>query len=247
MKKVYSTKRIFSFLFVCVYLFLFNISCGLDTFYVIEPPINTETKPMYDDDDYPNKTFIFFTRENNNIEGFDFTGTSIYYKIYDNSSKMIIEREALLRVANDDNTSANAPLLMIDNYKYKKLKIAGRSSDPIIPSNASVSSQKVELRLSDYQNTDFASKFIIDGTPIGTPVRNVMGGKQLTFNFGRNGEFDKKPAVDDIDCLIEDSSSTNFYVCLFAVGVGKDSAYTSYYSNILYLGDVKIDSTSFDN
>lgn len=229
---------------LCVCLFLFNTSCGLDTFYIIDAPDTTKHIPSNGDTDYSSRYFQFYTKANNDIEGFVFLGTEVYYKIYDSSSRLLNERETLIAISQDLEKNAGAAEKLINDYKYVPLKVTGHNESPLIP--ASDSDQIVYIRLSDYQNIDsFASKIKIDNVEIGKPIRNIEN-KPYTFNFGRKGEYDVKPVSGDVDCSIS-TSSKKYYVCLFAVGVGRDATFANYYSNILYLGDVTIDSESFDN
>lgn len=244
MKKIYSINKIVKMFVLCVYLFLFNTACGLDTFYIIDAPEKIHYQPLYNNTDYSSKYFEFYTKSNNNIEGFIFLGTEVYYKIYDSSSRLQNERESLITISQDLEKNAGAAEKLINEYRYVPLKVTGSNESPLIP--ASDSDQLVYIRLTDYQNADsFASKIKIDNVLIGKPIRN-MENKPYTFNFGRKGEYDVKPVSGDADTSIS-TSSKKYYVCLFAVGVGRDATFANYYSNILYLGDVTIDSESFDN
>lgn len=87
----------------------------------------------------------------------------------------------------------------------------------------------------------------------GTPRRV---GNKYSFDFGRakssyeNAEYNKAPSSDDnMDDFKESSSFSEskdgvYYVDLFAVGVGEDENFTRYYSNVLHLGSVAVDSNS---
>lgn len=87
----------------------------------------------------------------------------------------------------------------------------------------------------------------------GTPRRV---GNKYSFDFGRakspyeNAEYNKTPSSDDnMDDFKESSSFSEskdgvYYVDLFAVGVGEDENFTRYYSNVLHLGSVAVDSNS---
>lgn len=246
MKKAFNIykKTLLFILVVC--FFLFNISCGLDTFYVIEAPYQLLNNPEYSSSEYSERYFKFVTNETASVdEGFTVTGTEVYYKIYASSSKMINDVNALISISNDDERSSSAPDKLKDTYKYKTLRIENNSNTLVPFTNHN---QTVEIRLTDYQNiSNYSSRVEIDSVIKGIPVRN-LGGKNYTFNFGRNGENDKIPLKDDEDFDETNSSGDGkYYVALFATSFGHDNTFTNYYSNILYLGSITIDSNSFDN
>lgn len=237
-------------------LLFFNSSCGLDTFYVLDPPISLIHQPDYGNESQDSKYFEFWTNENTRIEGFTFQGTEVYYKIYNSYSQMTTEINVLQTLSNDADKSATAAEKMINNtssggYGYKALKVAGNLTTPLIP--AVNSNQRVYIRLSDYQNVeDYSAKILVDGTYLNEsavktiPVRNTPD--RRTFNFGRNGSLDIAPNKDDDDVKFTSGvTSTKWYVAMFAAGVGIDASYQNYYSNILYLGSVSIDAASYDN
>ena len=237
-------------------LLLFNTSCGLDTFYVLNPPISIVHQPDYANESQDSKYFEFWTNENTQIAGFTFQGTDVYYKIYNSYSQMSSEINVLQTLSNDADKSATAAEKMINNttsggYGYKSLKVAGNLTTPLIP--AIESNQRVYIRLSDYQNVeDYSARVLVDGRYLNNsagktiPVRNTPD--RRTFNFGRNGALDIAPTKEDDDVKFSSGmTSTKWYVAMFAAGVGIDASYQNYYSNILYLGSVSIDSSSYDN
>ncbi len=260
MKKAYSViKNIFVVLsLVC--LFIFNTGCGLDTFYVISAPVNVVRQPYYTDTDHGERYFSFWTNEETNIDGFVFLGTDVYYKIYNSSSQMSTEVSVLQTLANDSEKSSTSPDKMMNattsgGYGYKSLKAKGYNNQVLIPNENQ--NRLVYIRLSDYQSLEEFSARILIGGANGTnlydsdtkviPVRNTSD--RRTFNFGRSGDLDKIPTSDDEDVKYTSTSTDEgkWYIAMFAVAVGYDATYTNYYSNILYLGSVTIDSNSYDN
>lgn len=246
-------------------LFLFNTGCGLDTFYVIDAPNAIYHQPEYTNEiQFDQKYFEFGTNETNSIEGFDFEGTEVYYKIYNTSSQMTSEVSSLQSLANDAEKSVNAAEKMITatnsdgsgGYGYKQLRVDGRYESPLIPYTGS--NKRILIRLTDYQDVEKYSaricivngnndeSYLYGSSTKTIPVRDV---NRKSFNFGRNGDKDSVPlstGEDDVK-YVKDSGSDLWYVAMFAVAVGKDSTYVQYRSNILYLGSVRIDSSSFDN
>lgn len=256
MKKTQTNKlRFFLFFVIPMCLFLFNVSCGLDTVEVIEPPNYIKTQPnitsIDDVQSFDNKTFDFFTNETATYSEISFLGTEIYYRIYNNFSTMINERSALINSATTTSTSASSASKLINDYNYKKLKFPD-DSDLIIPKSASNSNQEVTIRLTDYfEPGDFSACVKVNGNLLkGTleaskPMRFTA--PVLTFNFGRDGDKDDVPSSGDSDFSYSSSGTNIYYVCLFAVGTGIDIYYSPQYSSICYLGTVTINSDSENN
>lgn len=242
MKKTCYRKLIIK-LFFAACLILFNISCGLDTFYVVDQPTVIVKQPLYNSADYNERYFEFYTNEHNETNGFNFQGTNVYYRIYDNYSRMNTEVSSLQSIANDTENSSSAPTKLMDTYKYQMLTYYSNNTPALIPYTGE--NKKVYIRLSDYQSIgDYCSRIsFLENVYI--PIRNVSG--NLTFNFGRSGKSDKKPVSGDNDFSYTGSSDGKFYVAMFAVAIGTDATFAPYYSNILYLGSVTIDSNSPDN
>ncbi len=100
-----------------------------------------------------------------------------------------------------------------------------------------------------YDSASNPGGYMVRGTP-----RRV--GNKHSFDFGRtkssyeNAEYNKTPSTDDNMGDFKESSSFSenkegvYYVDLFAVGVGEDENFTRYYSNVLHLGSVAVDSSS---
>lgn len=256
MKKAYNTIKYLILLSVVMCLFIFNTGCGLDTFYIIEAPQSIIHSPIYNSIDASDRYFEFWTNESNDMEGFTFLGTEVYYKIYNSTSTMLSEINVLQTLSSDTDKSATAADKMINpesnsGYGYKALKVTGNDSVPLVlPAD---SNQRVYIRLSDYQAVEeYSARVLINGNYVNgaasktVPVRNISD--RNTFNFGRNGSKDKKPLTDDEDTKLSSSiTDSKYYISMFAVGVGRDATYANIYSNILYLGSITIDSSAYDN
>lgn len=258
MNKAYSKlERLLLSLFV-VCLILFNNSCGLDTYIVMDDPVlNIIHEPEYSSIQFQENYFEFYTNETGNYPNdFMFLGTEVYYKIYNNYSIMNQERATLESLASDKDTASKAPDKLryetnAGGYGYVPLKIANYIETPLIKASKPAKNQHIYIRLSDYQSDPlYASKITIDGSSvidgqISKPVRSVEG---YTFNFGRKGNNDKIPQNDTKDVKYSSFSEDHtWYVCLFAVAVGHDVSYLPYYSNVTYLGCVPIKDNTADN
>lgn len=252
LKKAYFNCKgiIFNTILVC--FFLFNSSCGLDTYYIVEPPYFLNSRPSYDNHQITDQTFYFTTNEvnNNNNEGCMFLGTNVYYKIYSDSSKMTTEVNNLIAISNDDEKNSELGKKLHENYLYQQLRIQNANYEPLIQNTDT--NVRVRIRLTDYGNSndfpDYVASIEINDMYIGFPVRNNGTANQYTFNFGRNGENDRIPIADDKDFSNSGSNTDGkYYVAMFAVSEGQIATFERYYSNILFLGTVTIDSHNTDN
>jgi hypothetical protein len=105
------------------------------------------------------KYFDFWTNDAANYaadSSFDYLGTAVYYKIYNNYSTMTSAASAITAL-NSSTTYSAAADKMIETYGYRELITTTTSQSPLIP--ASASNQRVYIRLSDYQSdTSFRGK-----------------------------------------------------------------------------------------
>lgn len=234
-------------------LTLFNSSCGLDTYYEIEAPATILHEPSYNSA-YDERYFEFMTNEvvNSENQGFSFTGTNIYYRIYDDINELKNDRTRLQNLAssNDVNAINSAAYSLIqpkgNGYGYCLLNtVENREAATLIPSRAS--DRRIKIRLTNYGTvSEFRSYLDIEDGPTYTPLRE--NGK--SFDFGRNGSRDGMPVQGDIDYSYSNNTNSNptiKYVALYALAVGHDAPYSNYYSNIFYIGTVSIDSSTPDN
>lgn len=263
-------KRYIYIFLLSVCLFVFN-SCGLDVVYYLQAPQTAHNIPTASTE-YDNRYFEFTTNnsQGNIADDFDFLGTAVYYKIYNNSSTMANNISTLSSLSSSANESAAATKL-IDGFKYKPLGTSNGTKDPLIAAESY--NQRVYIRLSNYQeNVSGEYKAVIkvrrnsDGAEweeIGIPLRT---GNRYTFDFGRdedkvldslaaNKVKNAVPAEDDSSSIgdvtysstFSDSDKKLWYVDMYAVAVGQDNSFTPYYSNILHLGSVTIDPNEDNN
>jgi hypothetical protein len=251
----------FFLLTVCC-LFTFS-GCGLDEYYVVEAPVTAYNIPAVTSSTsqgYDVKYFDFLTRDSANSDlsssGFDYLGTAVYYKIYNNYSTMNTAVSAITSL-NSSTTYSAAADKMIDTYGYRELSTTSGTLSPLI--SAGSNDRRVYIRLMNYQDGDYTAKIIIgydgsDFTGSGNyvPLRNISG--THSFDFGRTSEdsdLNKVPVNGDSDVnyssSFSDDDKTVWYVDMFAVAVGRDTTYTKYYSKVLHLGSISIDTSEEDN
>ena len=213
--------------FACLLFLLFiNISCGLDSFYVLEPPDDYGNRPTYNSSDYTKKFFSFRTEEKgtndvylSSSSEFKFSGTEIYYKIFKGYSIMH-DVESRINEVNNSTYYTQAAERLISTYKYQQLKFSSGSFIPLV--KATGNNQYVYIRLTDYNNEDFRQGICIgnigvekfnesmalkDGSGnLVLPRRNYGGNESLTFNFGGDDkDHDWVPHIKNFDGWTEET------------------------------------------
>ena len=245
---------------------LFFSGCGLDEYYMVEAPYNVRNQPTYDTSDYAQRYFDFYTNDSGQTASseFDYLGTAVYYKIFNNYSTMASAVSTITSL-NSSTTYSAAADKMIETYSYKELSYYDTSSgavktpSPFLPDAGG--NKRVYIRLMNYQDGKYTAKIIIgwDGNTdsLSTaaaliPRRNISD--KYTFDFGRttsDPDYSKVPKEGDADVNYSSSFSDDdkkvWYVDMFAVAVGRDTTYTKYYSHVLHLGSVPISSALEDN
>lgn len=246
-------KFYFAFFLTGCFVF-FNISCGLDTVYYIEGPSYVKDPPSYNSENAADWEFFFTTNEDNDYGDFNFQGTDVYYKIYSvyNDDSITTDAASEISVLNslsqDSEKASTSFDKLYSTYKYKKLSVENDSGNVLVPYKGQ--NREISIRLND--SGSFSAHFDIKGTGgeithVGKPLRS--DGKR-TFNFAGDGQYDKLPEKntggngDDDVSYDKNLPDKKFYVVLYAVAVGNDIYWSSYYSNILYLGCVPIDVSS---
>ena len=246
-------------LIVIVFCNLLVAGCGLEEYYVVEAPDRVLKQPDKDTA-YDSRYFSFTTNETRNAgisSSFYFMGTAVYYKIFNNfSSADSIFND--VSNANTSDTYSAAINRLTNTYSFQPLGIdADTVPEVLIPSIGS--DRDVFIRLTNYgDEADFRARIEIAGSETDVPKRSIpmSGGKRYSFDFGRTGTYDVVPVsgASGTDVDYNHSSSgfpagyaDKYFVDMYAVGVGRDTTYTKYYSKVLYLGRVSIDASDKNN
>ncbi len=246
MNKVFCGKRFLISFILTGYLILFNTACGLDTFYVIDAPYRVYHAPEYDELEYtPTENYFEFETEDHEYDGIKFIGTEVYYKIYKSDSELNSTVNVLCDIANNEETSYNAPTKLIDTYKYVPLLAAGHTGENILLP-ATGSNQRVYIRLSNIGEEYLARILVNNNNIFGDaniviPVRNITNHYSFNFKELPSDQLPQEDITSNPDYNYSGSSDGEYlYVAMFAVAVAQDNTYARIYSNILYLGSVAI-------
>ncbi|MGI5105896.1 hypothetical protein H0R94_02490 [Treponema socranskii] len=240
------------FLAACCLCFF---GCGLEEYYVLEAPFRIYNTPNADTT-YDNKYFDFVTNETGNSSmstSFDFLGTAVYYKIY-NLYESIGSVTSALSSANNSTEYSAAATLLINTYKYRELGTASGTTTPLIASTGA--DRRIYIRLTNYQTDPrYLAKIIVgyagDSSIAATWIPKRQGNR-YSFDFGRTGSEDPAPVSGDDDYNYSSSGFSSaypntYFVDMYALSVGRDTTYTTYYSKVLHLGTVAINAGMQDN
>ena len=251
MRRKYHLYELFSLAICCLCFF----GCGLEEYYVLEAPFRIYNTPNADTT-YDNKYFDFVTNETGNAgisPSFNFLGTAVYYKIY-NRYESIGSVTSALSSANNSTDPSSAATLLTGKYKYRQLGTDSVTTTPLIASTGA--DRRIYIRLTNYQNdARYKAKIIVgyagDSSIVATMVPKREGNR-YSFDFGRTGAEDRTPAEGEDDYSHSSSGFSSsypntYFVDMYAVSVGRDTTYTTYYSKVLHLGTVAVNAGTEDN
>ena len=273
MKANIEKKKLFLF-FSIICLFLFN-GCGLEDYIYIYPPQVINHIPTYETAN-ADRYFIFQTNEKEQPEQFQGTAIyyKIYNK---HSTMESRASSITSLISSTNESASAVKMIDTYGYKQLNLssglesplipKSSDKSSQKVYIRLTNYFEEEnpqynKSIVLIGQKNIDDFQKGTFDDVDKWEPRRN-FGGNKYTFDFGRgknssyeNYEFSVVPDNDDEDVEYSDSEDTDltsvnpedeWYVDLFAVGVGEDENFTQYYSSVLHLGSVAIDASSENN
>ena len=211
------------------------ISCGLETFYKIEPPDNADLKNPADGTTLSVTTTAEtrkyeFSSKNNG--GFIAAGTEVYYRIYNSVEKLQQDARSINAVNTDIGGNGFAGM---ERLGYKKLRVhsGGKNQDLLIKNV-----HRVVIRLAD------------DGILVGGVFYDGAGSPQFSpilrdgdrqFYFKTDSPTLNPPETGNADVDSDEDSGAlagkYWYVNAYAVSVGLVSAtWTRSVSKLLPLG-----------
>lgn len=238
-------KKKISSVTVCFFLLaLLFLSCGLETLYYLNPP-KSGHDIYYTNEDRQQDYFYFITGDNSEAsEGeFNFEGTEIYYKIFNNDStlKSAISGLDALQSSSDISATANS---IINSKKYRPLISDSQRTTPLVSGN----NVTVEIRLNKYNDSN-PNCIKENGITRHFPRRNIgSGNRAYGFEFSKDDTNNPLPKQGDED--VEWSSSATevgvWYVDLWAFSYGRDVSFTPSYSKALHLGCIKIKESEYN-
>ena len=232
------------------------INCGLDEYYYLNSPSAVHT--TFNSDDYMQRYFSFLTSESgtnatyiNSDAGFIFLGTEVYYKIYNNYSTAYSHYSKVLSYNSSSSSYSAAADYILDTLGYKTLRLSYGSYTPLIP--ATGTNTQVYIRLTSYYDEEeYACHICVGSSTYDSSTELTYNGtvvyprRYINYNYGFDFDSDDTsnpvPSSGDSDVYYSTTSTSSgtWYVALYAVSLGRDTTYTTSYSNAIPLGIVPI-------
>ncbi len=216
---------------IFILLLTFFPSCGLNTFYKIDPPANAEISNLANGDLVTtlnlSDKFEFSARDLSTSVFID-PGTSVYYRIYNNQEELQNDAEAI-DDANDDDTENGYKKLLTLNYK--EIKTTRGGENPLVDRFGG----RVVI---SFSNKDDSASISVSGVSTGfKPLRY----NDKFFNFDDTYEVDDErydvPVDNDDDYEYNSDADVHMYVNAYAVSNGMDSTtFNLVHSELLSLG-----------
>lgn len=205
------TKKIQALFLIVCFSCLFLCSCGLDEYYVIEPP-SALREPGVDTADQ-NEMFYQFSVPAVSISASSqiaMKGTAVFYALYNDSSKLISDLSRI-RTANKEYSENGYNAMKSSTTTYQMMNFTtGNSSSEYLNTTASAESYKIEMN---------AFTVLPGDTMIN--LRTTRGSDSSIFQTG-----------------ITKPDSGDWYMCAFAVSVG-DVSLQTHYSALAPLGVIR--------
>ncbi len=211
-------------------------SCGLKTFYKIDPPQNADPPNTANGDIVSSPTQereFAFTAQDLTAAFFTSSGTDVYYRIYTEQEDLQADASQVDDANDDDNNNGYKQIISLG---YKKLKSTRGGENPLIDtSGGRIIIQPADDTLKDA----FVS---VSGSVSGfIPLRFNEG--YFNFNDTYNSDDDdySLPTSGDDD-YDEGATVESYFLNAYAVSVGMDiSTFSQVQSEILSLGFIAYD------
>ena len=218
---VKSQVGLFYFILFC----LFVTSCGLDTFYYLDPIQSANVANQPED---PSEQFFSFTTASNSGEDI-FVGTSVYYRLYNSENTM---NSNITSINSQNEEYSDDAMNRLLSLGFQPISLDG--SEIIVP--AAMGAVPVTLRL--FNNGNYNASVMINEEDRGVPLRtpNLTG-----FSFYPTNSNSPLPKESDGDTSYTQSQSLDsWYIAAYGVSVGRSLELTPVYSQVVYLGNLII-------
>ncbi|MGL4987589.1 MAG: hypothetical protein ACRC5H_10725 [Treponemataceae bacterium] len=202
----------------------FVTACGLEEYYILEPPIFIRDSVPTDDS---NNRYNFRTNESvNSSLGDVFVGTVVFYKIYNSESELNSARSSISSSNTDYSQAGYNRLKSLD---YKELLIKNSTETVLLPKTDNNRAISIRLYQQGSASNPYEAGLFIDDEFQGYPVRYNRKEFIDTDNFG-----------DDDTVNTAGSSLDEWYINAYAVTYGLDPFLSPVYSTVLYLGSIYV-------
>jgi len=232
MKTVFPIKNkliLFSLCGLCCLYFIFTVfSCGLDTFYFLEPPTTSVIRIPSSD---PVEKFFQFTTSSNLENASIFTGTSVYYRLYNSLSLLT---QDVNNISNRNEIYSDKAMNYMISNGFQTLMVG--DSDFIVPASDGVAN----VTIRPFADTGYPASVSINNKYIGIPYRYQV---ETPFTFYPENENIPIPESGDLDTKYSSSGGNTWYLVAYAVSIGSNMELLPVFSQVTYLGYLSISPT----
>ncbi len=222
---------------IVVFFTVFMLSsCGLKTFYSIDPPRNADPPNIANGDivSIPTQEREFsFTAQDLTAAFFTSSGTDVYYRIYTDQEDLQSDASQIDDANDDDNNNGYKQIISLG---YKKLKSTRGGENPLIDTSGG----RIIIQPAD--DTIKGAFLSVSGTVSGfVPLR--FNEDFFNFNDTYNPDDDDYalPTSGDDD-YEEGATIDSYFLNAYAVSVGQDiTTFNQVQSEILSLGFIAYD------
>ncbi len=222
-------------LLVCLGVFCF-FNCGLETYYYLERPYFISSPSTSDPLE---RIFRFETADAANSPNGDvYQGCEIYYRIYNNRSRMGSDAGT---IANRNTEYSSDGMNKLRDLNYQRMT-SNSGELPLV--RKSDSNRRVNIRLFEEGEVEpYLAGIYIGNVSIenGQPTGGILRYNNKSFDFEKDEEYPQ-----EIDADVDYSSSLGtdiWYVQAYAVSYGLDTLFSAVYSQLLPLDSIEIDLT----
>lgn len=233
------------FLFISILFLVLTMSCGLDVYYILDPSIINIV--VNDDSDSLNNIYNFKTDDSSNSSSPIAVGTEVYYKIYNSATTRDTDKNTISAA---NKIYSEAGFEKLESLGYQSLK-TNNNTEPLIPIGNTDQTVNIRLFTEGTSSDPYVPNITLNSVISENTIPLRYNGD--TFDFGKGdlyGLINKsnyespypKDGDDDVK-FTEGESESIWYVQAYSVSIGRDSNFTTKYSQLLYLGYISIDTT----
>lgn len=216
-----------------ILLILLLVSCGLETFYYLDPPL--ADAEIANPEDPAERVFTFKTAKN--IDSADiFKGTSVYYRLYNSFSAMTSNRST---IANINEEYSDAAMNRMISLGFQPISVDNIE----LVSTKDDGSVTVQIRL--FNENIYKAEVVVNDKNKGEPLRMPIR-KGFSFYPVEEETEDEYPVPtsDDEDTNYSSDGESTWYVLAYAVSVGTSLELTPVYSQVTPLGYLAVEPDS---
>lgn len=218
---------------LCISILAFFLAaCGIDVYYMLEPPTGNYRTP----EDPAERYLEFNTNYNANTELLPvYQGVMVYYRLYNSESQMNSDISSIN--ASNSEYSSNGANKMI-SIGYQPLRSQKSGGDFVARQSGIV---QIRFFTEGQSATPYKAAINLNGNPIDIPLRyNKADGFDF---FSDNDDIkDDEPTEesDPPDAYTGGTEQNIWYLNAYAVSFGRDENFTNLYSQLLHLGYITI-------